>query len=53
MHVIAYNGEETIAGHLEDGTEVHVTCEIVIRPIEGLEMTRRTNEMNVSVLQER
>ncbi len=53
LHVIAYNGDETVAGHLEDGNEVHITCEIVIRPVEGLEMTRRTNDMNVSVLQER
>lgn len=53
LHVVAYNGERTIAGHLEEGCEVHVNCEVVIRPIDGIELTRRKNDKNVSVLQER
>lgn len=53
LHVVAYNGDQTIAGHLEEGNEVHINCEIVIRPVEGLELTRKKNDMNVSVLSER
>ena len=51
LHVVAYNGDETVAGHLEDACEVHLLGEIVIRKIEDLELTRRPGEKNVGRLQ--
>ncbi|MDS0300175.1 DNA-binding protein [Halogeometricum sp. S1BR25-6] len=53
LHLVAYNGEETVAGHIEDGCEVHILSELVIRKIDGLELTRKPNEKNVSTLQRR
>ena len=51
LHVIAYNGDETVAGHLEDGCEVHILSELTIRKFDGPEMTRRPGEKNVNTLQ--
>ncbi|WP_313694995.1 PPC domain-containing DNA-binding protein [Halorarum halobium] len=53
LHVIAYNGEETLAGHLENECEVHILSELVIRRIDGPALTRRPNEKNVGTLQRR
>lgn len=53
LHVIAYDGDETVAGHLENECEVHILGELVIRKIEGLELTRTPNEKNVNTLQRR
>lgn len=32
LHLVAYNGEETVAGHLEEGCAVHLNCEIATAP---------------------
>ena len=53
LHLVAYNGDETIAGHLEEGSEVHITAEITIRKTDGPELERRPNEKNASVLRRR
>jgi len=42
-----------LAGHLEPDSVVHALMEIVIRPLEGLELTRRPEEMGIPMLQER
>jgi hypothetical protein len=44
LHLVAYNGDRTVAGHLEEGNVAHLLGEIVIRPIEGLELERRSDE---------
>jgi predicted DNA-binding protein with PD1-like motif len=55
LHLVAYNGDRTVAGHLEEGNVVHLLGEIVIRPIEGLELERRSdeNEYNIGQLKPR
>ncbi|WP_204960074.1 PPC domain-containing DNA-binding protein [Salinigranum salinum] len=55
LHLVAYNGDRTVAGHLEEGNVAHLLGEIVIRPIEGLELERRSdeNEYNISQLKPR
>jgi predicted DNA-binding protein with PD1-like motif len=55
LHLVAYNGDETVAGHLEEGNVAHLLGEIVIRPIEGLELERRSdeNEYNIGQLKKR
>ncbi|GAB6862912.1 PPC domain-containing DNA-binding protein [Haloplanus litoreus] len=55
LHLVAFNGEQTVAGHLEEGCEAHIVGEVVIRPIEGLELERRSdeNEYNISQLKQR
>ena len=51
LHVTAYNGEETIGAHLEEGCEVHIQGEIMLRKVAGLDdVTRKKNEMNVTAL---
>lgn len=53
LHVTAFDGERTVGGHLEEGCIVHVLGEFTIRKIDGLELTRRPDERNVSRLEER
>ncbi|MFB6120755.1 MAG: PPC domain-containing DNA-binding protein [Halobacteriaceae archaeon] len=51
LHVTAFDGDRTVGGHLEEGCEVHLLGEFTIRRIEGLDLTRRPGEKNVSQLQ--
>ena len=51
LHIVAHNGDRTVAGHMEEGNEVHLLGEIVIKKVEGLELTRRTEEKNTTRLQ--
>ncbi|MFB6135852.1 MAG: PPC domain-containing DNA-binding protein [Halobacteriaceae archaeon] len=51
LHVTAFDGERTVAGHLEEGNEVNALGEVLIRDLEGLELTRRPNEHGVSTLE--
>jgi predicted DNA-binding protein with PD1-like motif len=54
LHVSAYDGEETVGGHLEEGNEVNVLAEFTIEKFDGLELTReKTDELRISRLQER
>lgn len=51
LHVTAYNGDEMVGAHLEDGCEVHVQGEVMIRRVAGLDdVTRAPNEKNVTAL---
>lgn len=53
LHVSAYDGEETVGGHLEEGNEVNVLAEFTIRTFDGLELTReKTDELRISQLTE-
>lgn len=52
LHVTAYDGERTIAGHLEDGNEVNALFEVYVKRIDELRLTRAPNEDDVSVLVE-
>jgi len=53
LHVTAYDGERTIAGHLEEGCEVNALFEVLLRRIDDLDLVRRPDESGVSTLQER
>lgn len=53
LHVTAHDGERTVAGHLEEGNEVNALFEILIRNLDGPQLTRRPNEYGVSMLEER
>lgn len=55
LHVSAYNGEETVGGHLEEGNEVNVLAEFLITEAGGLELTRETGagDLRISQLVER
>lgn len=54
LHVSAYDGEETVGGHLEDGNEVNVLAEFTIKKIEGLSLTReKTEDLRISQLTEK
>lgn len=53
LHVTAYDGERTVAGHLEEGCEVNVLGEVAVRRAPDLEMTRRPDEEGVGRLQRR
>ena len=54
LHVSAYNGEETVGGHLEDGNEVNVLAEFTIEKIDGLELTReKSDDLRISQLTRR
>lgn len=51
LHVTAFDGERTIAGHLEEGNEVNALGEVLIRKLDGPSLTRRPNEHGVSMLE--
>lgn len=53
LHVTAWDGERTIAGHLEEGNEVNALAEIAIRSFEGVHLERRPNASGVSMLRQR
>ena len=52
LHITAYDGERTIAGHLEDGNEVNALFEVYIKRLDELRLTRAKNEDEVSILVE-
>ena len=53
LHVTAWDGDRSIAGHLEEENEINALGEIVIRKLSGVELTRAPNEFGVSMLEER
>lgn len=53
LHVTAYNGEQTVAGHLEPGCTVNVLAEFTLRDLPGLSLTRRPGQKNISKLTDR
>jgi predicted DNA-binding protein with PD1-like motif len=53
LHVTAYDGERTVAGHLEDGCEVNVLGEVAIQRAPDLALTRRPDEEGVGRLERR
>lgn len=53
LHVSAFDGDRTVGGHLEEGNEINVLGEFAIEKLDGLDLTRREGEMNISQLQER
>lgn len=53
LHVTAFDGDRTIAGHLESGNEINALAEIVIRRFDDIDLVRRPNEDDVSVLETR
>jgi hypothetical protein len=55
LHITAFEPESDrmLAGHLEPESVVHALMEIVIRPIDGVELTRRPEEMGIPMLQRR
>jgi len=55
LHITAFEaeGDRMLAGHLEPDSVVHALMEIVIRPLDGVELTRRPEEMGIPMLQER
>ena len=53
LHVSAFDGERTVGGHLEEGNEINILGEFAIKKVEGLELTRRKGEKNISQLTER
>ncbi len=53
LHVTAWDGETSVAGHLEEGNVINALGEILIRKIDGLKLTRRPDQYNVSMLEER
>lgn len=55
LHITAFEAGSgrMLAGHLEPESIVHALMEIVIRPINGLELTRRPEEMDIPMLQQR
>lgn len=50
-HVTAFDGDRTIAGHLEAGNEVNALAEILLQRLDGPTLTRRPNEYGVSMLE--
>ena len=55
LHITAFEAESgrMLAGHLEPDSVVHALMEIVIRRIEGPELTRRPEDMDIPMLQRR
>jgi predicted DNA-binding protein with PD1-like motif len=53
LHLTAYDGERTVVGHLEEGNEVNALGEVVVRELDGADLTRRPNEFDVSMLERR
>lgn len=53
LHVTGFDGDRTVAGHLEDGCAVNVLGEFTIRAFDDIALTRRPDENGVSRLQRR
>lgn len=53
LHVVASDGDRTLAGHLEEGNEINALGEVLIRRVGGPSLERTRNEHDVSTLTER
>lgn len=53
LHVTGFNGERTVAGHLEEGCEVNVLGEFALRRFEGLSLARESGAHDISQLTRR
>lgn len=53
LHATAFDGERTVAGHLEEGCEVNVLGEVAIKRLDDVPLTRVPNEHSVSQLTHR
>jgi len=53
LHMSAFDGDRTLVGHVEEGNEVNALGEVLIRELDGPELTRRPNEYDVSMLEPR
>lgn len=53
LHVTGFNGDRTVAGHLEAGCEINVLGEFTIRAFEELSLTRKSDTHDVSRLTQR
>lgn len=53
LHVTAFNGDQTIAGHLEKGNETNALGEVLIRKIDDLDLIRSPNKYDIPMLEER
>lgn len=53
LHVSAFDGERTVGGHLEEGNEINILGEFLVQKADGLELTRRPGEKNISKLRSR
>lgn len=53
LHVTAWNGEDTFAGHLEEGNEINALGEVCVMRFEGVSLDRQPNEFGVSMLENR
>jgi predicted DNA-binding protein with PD1-like motif len=52
LHVTAFDGDRTVAGHLEPGNEINALGEIVLQRVDDLALTRRPNAHDVPMLEE-
>ena len=53
LHVTAFDGERTVAAHLEAGCEVNALFELLVRRVDDLALERVPNEHGVATLVER
>ena len=55
LHINAFDAESSrmLAGHLEPDSVVHALMEVVIRPFEGLKLTRQPGETGIPMLERR
>jgi predicted DNA-binding protein with PD1-like motif len=51
IHISAGNEEKMLGGHLEPGTVVLYLCEIMIRRLDDMSLTRQPDEHGLNVLQ--
>ncbi len=50
LHITGFNGEQTVAGHLEDGCLINVLGEFTLTAFGGLELTRTPDENGIAKL---
>lgn len=53
LHLTAFDGDRTVAGHVEPGCVVNALGEVVLRRFDDLSLERSPNEYGVDVLQSR
>lgn len=53
LHLTAFDGERTVAGHLEGGNETNALCEILIKTWDDdFALTREPNRFDIPMLEE-
>ncbi|WP_330633532.1 PPC domain-containing DNA-binding protein [Halocatena halophila] len=52
LHITGFDGERTVAGHLEEGCLINVLGEFTLTGFDGLELTRTPDENGISKLTE-